>query len=391
MSGEAPEAPGDPSAEVLAHVREALEDGPDAWIVGGAVRDRLLGRPTADLDLAVASTDAEVLRGLARGITRRAGGHAFPLSDVYGAWRACAPADAPVAWQVDLTPLQGADLAEDLGRRDLTVNAIAEPIAGGTLVDPFGGEPDLRARRLRAVGPESFSSDPVRVLRLARFAAELDAAPDAATVAAAARSAPALAADVPGERTLPELSRTLTGPGWRRGLTTAEAVGALAALVPHATTAGGALRPDVAAVLARLLGDDPRLPEAAAEHASALAAITAGPDDRLVLALAALVRPAPDPGRALDRLRPSRELRAAVVRTAGATERIAGLRTGPTDPDALFAALGPAGTRAPHAVLLARAVLGPEDLPWPPLAARAVRWAAGPPRPPVAGEGQRAT
>lgn len=383
----------------LHHLRAELSDGPDAWLVGGAVRDRLLGRRTDDLDLVLATSDGDVVRRVARGVARRAAGHAFPLSDAYGAWRVTGgEADG---WQVDLTPLQGADLAEDLSRRDLTVNAVAEPVAGGALVDPFDGAGDLEARRLRAVGPEAFSSDPVRVLRLARFAAELQAEPDPETLRAATAAAPALQRDVPGERMLPELARALTGPGWERGLRIAVETGALAAIVPAAVrsrtpatasgTAGtgpgpGVLRPVVADALSSLLGDPPALPAGEPDDVAALRARTTDPPDRLVLLLAALLRHAPDPGRALDVLRPSRDLRAAVVRTVSAISRIAAL--GPTgeDPSALFAALGPAGTSAPHAVLVAHAVLGPEAAPWPVLVARAVRWAAGPPRPPLTGD-----
>ena len=74
------------------------------------------------------------------------------------------------AWQVDVTPLQGASLAADLAARDLTVNAMAEPLSGGEIVDPHGGREDLAARRLRLVSPEAFAADPLRTMRVARRA-----------------------------------------------------------------------------------------------------------------------------------------------------------------------------------------------------------------------------
>src|SRR5262249_21382879 len=135
---------------VIEAVREALGDAP-AWIVGGAVRDRLLGRRGAgdDVDLAVEGDP----RGAARRIARAAGGAAFELSDAFGAWRVVGPGQV---WQVDVTPLQGGTLESDLAARDLTVNAIAEPLAGGELIDPHGGRADLEARRLRMVATDAF-------------------------------------------------------------------------------------------------------------------------------------------------------------------------------------------------------------------------------------------
>ena len=71
---------------------------------------------------------------------RRAGAHAFALSDTFGAWRVVA---RDRSWQVDLTPLMGDDARAGSRRRDLTINAIARPLGGGELIDPFGGVADL--------------------------------------------------------------------------------------------------------------------------------------------------------------------------------------------------------------------------------------------------------
>ena len=110
------------------------------------------------------------------------------------------------AWQVDVTPLQGASLAADLAARDLTVNAMAEPLSGGEIVDPHGGREDLAARRLRMVSPEAFAADPLRTLRVARLACELGFAVDPATAAAARAHAEGLGRVSP-ERVFAELKR----------------------------------------------------------------------------------------------------------------------------------------------------------------------------------------
>ncbi len=204
--------------------REALR-GAEAWVVGGAVRDRLLGRPTADVDLVVRGDP----RAAARALARSAGGPVFALSDAFGAWRVLAP---DRSWQADLNPLRGEDIAADLALRDLTVNAIAEPLQGGPPVDPFGGADDLAARRLRAVGPAAFLDDPLRVVRVARLRAELDLRPDEHTVALAAQAAPGLHA-VAGERVFAELKRLLVADAVLAGLGLLERLGATAVVLPE--------------------------------------------------------------------------------------------------------------------------------------------------------------
>ena len=213
------------SVDPLEALRELIPATARAWIVGGAVRDELLGRPTLDYDLAVEG-DA---RPLAKQLGRLADGHAFLLSEEFGAWRVKGRSSG---WQVDLTPLVGETLEQDLRRRDLTVNAIARELDGGDPIDPCGGVADLRSRRLRAAGPESFSADPLRVVRLARFHAELgfEATPD--TVALAAASASGLAA-VAGERVFQELRQLIGADGVLAGLALLSRTGATAVVLPE--------------------------------------------------------------------------------------------------------------------------------------------------------------
>ena len=211
----------------LAALAEIAPRHGHAWLVGGAVRDSLLGRETPDFDLAVQGD----VRALARELGRRAGGHAFQLSDQFGAWRV---RSHDQDWQVDLTPLMGETLDQDLRRRDLTINAIARELAseGAELVDPCGGVADLEARRLRSVGADSFSADPLRVLRLARMGAELGFTADQDTLRLAAEAAPLLS-QVAAERVFAELRLTLVSDRAVSGLELAQSIGATAAVLPE--------------------------------------------------------------------------------------------------------------------------------------------------------------
>lgn len=216
------------SGRPLELARGALA-GRRAWVVGGALRDRLLGRHgwQAELDLALDGPAAEAAGALRAAAPR--GSAAFALSEEYGGWRVVGPGHS---WQIDLSPLQGGSLERDLALRDFTVNALAEPLEGGELIDPSGGLADLGARRLRMVAPEAFDRDPLRVLRLARLAVELEFEVDRATVAAAAERADGLAA-VAGERCFAELRRIVGSSSPLRGLALLDSTGATRVVLPE--------------------------------------------------------------------------------------------------------------------------------------------------------------
>ncbi len=184
-------------------VRELLE-GEEAWIVGGAVRDELLGRPVLDLDIACREP-----RDVAHRFARRFGGAAFPLSEHHGAWRVATGGEETV----DFTPLPNG-IDEDLATRDFTLNAIAAPVHGGDLHDPHGGRADLEARIVRAVSDDVFRADPLRLLRAVRMEDELGFKMDGRTEALVRVSA-ALVVRPAGERILVELGR-LSSRGYRR-------------------------------------------------------------------------------------------------------------------------------------------------------------------------------
>jgi len=188
---------------VLDRVRELLA-GEEAWVVGGAVRDELLGKPVVDLDVACRRP-----REAASGYAEDAGGKPFPLSERHGAWRV-AHRDGRT---VDFTPLPDG-IEQDLATRDFTINAIARPLGGGDDVDPHGGRADLAARRVRAVSDSAFEDDPLRLLRAVRFEEELGFALDGQTEQLI-RAHAALVARPAGERILGELVR-LRAPGYRR-------------------------------------------------------------------------------------------------------------------------------------------------------------------------------
>jgi putative nucleotidyltransferase with HDIG domain len=205
--------------------RGALGDRDDVWIVGGAIRDALLGRPVVDLDIAVGGEE----EASARDVARAAGGPAFPLSERFATWRA---QSRDGTWHVDVTKLRGGRIEDDLGGRDFTVNAIAMPLAGGDRVDPHGGARDVEGRVIRAVSNRSFDDDPLRILRAARIGAALGFEIDPETVALA-RTFAGRAAEPAGERQFAELRGIVAGPDPLGGLRVMDELGATPAVLPE--------------------------------------------------------------------------------------------------------------------------------------------------------------
>ncbi len=151
--------------------------GHGAWVVGGCVRDHLLGRPVSDWDVCTSARPEEVVRlfprsiptGMAHGtVTVVRGGEHYEVTTLRGEGAYTDGRRPDAVHFLD-------DVRDDLARRDFTVNAIAYDPLTGLLVDPFGGRDDLRAGLLRAVGDplQRFREDGLRVLRGARFVASL--------------------------------------------------------------------------------------------------------------------------------------------------------------------------------------------------------------------------
>src|SRR5512135_1373364 len=126
----------------------AASGGAECHLVGGVVRDRLLGLPCADFDAVVAGDGEAIAARLARSLPARPvrlGGKEFAAYRLVGS-----------DFELDLWDREGTSLAADLRRRDFTVDALALDLRSGELVDPQAGLHDLRDRVLRAVGPDSF-------------------------------------------------------------------------------------------------------------------------------------------------------------------------------------------------------------------------------------------
>ena len=183
--------------------REVLT-GEEAWVVGGAVRDELLGREIVDLDIACREPQQA-----ARAYAQRSGGAPFPLSERHGAWRVALDDGRTV----DFTPLRNG-IEDDLATRDFTINAIAVPLEGGEPADPFGGQADLERGVLRVVSRSVFDDDPLRLLRAVRLEDELGLRLDDESAELVQERA-ALVGRPAGERIVAELVR-LSVDGFRR-------------------------------------------------------------------------------------------------------------------------------------------------------------------------------
>jgi tRNA nucleotidyltransferase (CCA-adding enzyme) len=274
----------------------------DAYVVGGAVRDELLGLPHADEDFLVPDVDHARLRCLLEphGRVEEMEVHGqlvgVRLHPLEAAVRALVPAG------IELTPPRAerttgpghrdfsivadgsVSIEEDMARRDFTVNAMGRRLADATLVDPFGGLRDLASRTLRTLSAESFRDDPLRLLRAFRFVSQLGFGITGETVAqmrsdasaiehvSAERIGGGLAADGMGE-----LSKLLLGAEPARALRLARDVGVL-----------GHVLPELAASMGYDLGSD-RQPLALDEHIFAVVQASAEDGASLAVRLAALV------------------------------------------------------------------------------------------------------
>ncbi len=178
------------------------------WLVGGAVRDHLLGRFSHDLDFAV---DGEA-RQLARRVADRLGADYFDLDPARDAGRVLYRAPDRTGWVLDFSRLRASRLAEDLTGRDFTINALAIDLHQPEVsIDPTGGAADLRAGRLRACSPQAINDDPVRALRGVRLALGLSLKIEPSTLGQL-RAAKGTFGLVSAERLRDEVMRTLELP-----------------------------------------------------------------------------------------------------------------------------------------------------------------------------------
>ncbi|HMK65632.1 MAG TPA: HD domain-containing protein [Thermodesulfobacteriota bacterium] len=170
------------------------ETGIEIYLVGGMVRDALLGRESRDVDLALSGKTLETALRFAQ----KTGGTYVLLKEEKETARVVLP-----GWTVDFAGFRGPDLKSDLGGRDFTINAIALPFAPAfeerewTPFDPLGGMEDLGKRILRMCGPRSFLEDPLRMLRAFRFMSQLGLTIDPETRQAVKHGAALLAGTAP--------------------------------------------------------------------------------------------------------------------------------------------------------------------------------------------------
>ena len=263
------------SAERICRDLEAVfrEYGEDLYLVGGYVRDAILGRPTKDVDLATSAHPPDVKRYIAQTSPTAV----YAVGEKFGTVGAIyARADEEV--RVEITTFRsekytprsrlpevsfGTGLEGDLARRDFTINALARTISDGRLIDRFGGVDDLRRRVIRAVGnpDERFAEDPLRLLRAVRFAAELGFDVEPATRAGIARNAAGLS-DISRERVIEELNRVLLSPAPAAGLALLVDLGLAAHVLPELlalrTTSQGHRTKDVLAHTLKVVERSPR-------------------------------------------------------------------------------------------------------------------------------------
>jgi tRNA nucleotidyltransferase/poly(A) polymerase len=232
--------------------------GLDAYVVGGAVRDELLGGEAKDADFLVPGVDLAALRealaphGRAEELVvagRPVGVRFRPrdrrIREQVPAGIELAPprrevSVGPGRHDFDIVVDPAATVEEDLARRDFTVNAMAKRLEDGTLVDPYGGREDLARRVLRTVTPRSFAEDPLRIVRGLRFVSQLGLEPDEHTLAQMREQAEGVRL-VSGERVggglaadgLGELSKLLLGARPAHALRLARDTGVLVALIPE--------------------------------------------------------------------------------------------------------------------------------------------------------------
>jgi poly(A) polymerase len=225
----------------IAVVRTLRAAGHEAYLVGGCVRDRLLGLEPEDWDVATSAHPEHVTPLFAA--TREVGRHFGVLhveSDAHWIEVATFRAEGPYSDGRRPDSVRFVDARTDASRRDFTVNALFWDPDAERVVDFVGGEADLHARVLRAVGDPAarFAEDALRLLRAVRIACRLGFEIEPATWAAMQRAAPGIAV-TSGERVRDELLSALTGPAPRRALELLEASGLLAVVLPEVAALKG--------------------------------------------------------------------------------------------------------------------------------------------------------
>lgn len=196
--------------EIFKALRNTLvEHKAKGYIVGGFVRDKLMGRPSSDLDIVV---DRNVFK-IAETAASVLGGTYFVLDSVNQVARVVVK-NTDLLIQLDFSAMQGSVIEEDLSRRDFTINSMALQIDEkmDKVIDPLKGQKDIKNKIIRMTSRRCFSEDPLRILRAFRFAARLNFIIEKNTLNTMAVNVKALKR-VSGERILDEMAKLLEAPG----------------------------------------------------------------------------------------------------------------------------------------------------------------------------------
>jgi poly(A) polymerase len=234
-------------ASLLERIRGLLPGGDvDAYLVGGYIRDTLLGRKTRDIDIAVGASATDVARVVAAALD----GHYVLLDEAQGIARVVlveSDAAKETQWHLDFSTIRGT-IETDLSRRDFTIDAMAIDLGDigkrspPRLIDPFLGQKDLESGLIKAVSASIFEDDPARLVRGVRLAAEYGLTIDAGTEAMMT-SQSHLINRVAGERVREELCRILSVGNAAHFIFYLDRLGLLTAIIPELTFTKGVDQP----------------------------------------------------------------------------------------------------------------------------------------------------
>ncbi len=209
-------------------IRDSLPTGLPVYLVGGAIRDSLLGRPTHDLDFVVPSGGVQLAKKIANALAAAF----FPLDLENDTARVLLTKPDGTREVLDFAGLRGPSLDADLKARDFTVNAIALDAHTGEILDPLSGATDLRTKTIRACAPTAFIDDPLRILRAVRQAASLAFSIESQTRRWMKAAIPGLE-DISPERQRDELFKILSGPNPDASMRALERLGVFPILLPE--------------------------------------------------------------------------------------------------------------------------------------------------------------
>jgi putative nucleotidyltransferase with HDIG domain len=224
-----------PKGSIVEQICHFLQErSVEAYLVGGCVRDWLLGRSSHDFDFAVAGDAVE----LARQVADRIGGAFVLLDEERRTGRVVLRGEDNQRLFIDFAQLQGDDIIADLSKRDFTVNAMAVDITEFRLIDPYNGQQDLQLGLVRAVSERAFQDDPLRTLRAVRVAAQIQASIEQGTEELLRQAVP-LIITVSAERVRDELVKILDLPGAAQNLRYLDELNLLTAIIPELETLKG--------------------------------------------------------------------------------------------------------------------------------------------------------